>query len=327
MENTFRINENLLVDSKFKEFLIAHPFNRVVSVLLGFRTLKEVNYIAVTDKVDTVSYLPYSKVEYVEANGIDPYSNGIGRTYIKVGRLVSKLFPKNLINEYISHSHVEEFVNSYKSFFDESRIKMVVVSGQDIKKYYLDRNYLLPDVGTLWKSCMRYKDRQPFLELYAVNPDKIKMLVLLINQDGVEKVKGRAILWEDVEDSKGHKLKVMDRIYTVFDSDVYIFKRWARENGYISKYFQNAKSQNVLDINGAETYVNLSISLDNHLLEYYPYLDSFQFYDSKSGKFYNNTSKYYDYTLIQANGNPYPPEPEDSNDDTFEDGFLDFDED
>jgi len=162
------------------------------------------------------------------------------------------------------------------------------------------------------------------LELYVKNPDKVKMLVLLANEDGVERLRARALLWEDVEDTQGNKLKVMDRIYTIFDSDIYVFKNWARENGYISKFYQNAKTQNIFDINGDDKIMNLNVELKEHSLYYYPYLDTFQFYDPTSGKFHNNAESQYEYTLIQSNGALYPHEEPEPEDDMYFDPGEDF---
>ena len=319
MDNTFQINSNLFVDASFRDFIVSTEC-RVSAVIRSFETLKDVNYIGVTDKIDTISYLPDSKLEYVYANKIDPYSSGIGRTYLKVGRLVGKLLPKRLIDEYLSSSDIEEFVNIYKSFFDVSNRRLEVVDGEKLRKYYLANNYYRLERGTLWKSCMRYSDRQRFLDIYVQNPEKVKMLVMLSVQDGVERVRGRALLWE-AEDMNGNKIKVMDRIYTIFDSDILVFKKWARESGYITKAYQNAKTQNIYDINGEDT-LNLKVTLDRHLLGTYPYLDSFQFYNMDTGTFYNNTRSDYEYTLIQSDGNPYPHE--DDHDD-HDDGEYDFD--
>lgn len=308
MNNTFRINRHLTVDSGFRDFLVSSPC-RVCVVIKSIETLPGIDYIGITDKLDTISYLPSTKVEYIEANGIDPYSNGIGRVYLKIGRLVSKICSKETIDSYISGSDIEEFVNQFKSFFDESNRKLTIVDGEDIRKSYLDRNYIYPDCGTLWKSCMRYKDRQRFLDIYVKNPDIVKMLVMYTNQDGQDKVRARALLWE-AEDMKGNKIRVMDRIYTVYDSDVFIFKRWANQNGYITKFYQNAKTQSIFDINNEEVVMNLKVTLPNHNLGTWPYLDTFPFYDMRTGTFYNHENKYYDYILTQSNGGLYPPEPE-----------------
>lgn len=319
MTNTFRINDNLTISGEFKDFILATNHCRVTAVITSFQTSPDVNFLDITDKIDTVSYLPASKIEAVLGNDIDPYSDNIGRISIKIGRLISKLFPKNLIEQYISPSDIEQFVNLYKSFFDTSNQKIEIVSGEDIRKYYLDRNYSTLSTGNLWKSCMRHSERQEFLDIYVNNPDKIKMLVLFNNENGVDKVKGRALLWEDVSDKNGNHLKVMDRIYTVFDSDVHLFKRWARDNGYITKYYQNAKSQNIYDINGVETRMDLTVNIDSHKFFYYPYLDSFQFYNTTTGDFHNNPYSNFEYTLIQANGSLTNEEESDDGEDDSED--------
>lgn len=309
MQNSIYINKNLIVSDTFRDFLFIRC--RVNQMIMSFETLPDINYIMPTDKPDTVSYLPMKRIDHVIKNNLNPFDDKSGRVFIKVGRIASKLFNKNLLNEYVSDSDIEDFVNKYKSFFDQSDKKIEIVSGEMIRKYYLDRNYDYPDQGTLWRSCMRYDDRQDFLELYVKNPDKVKMLVMLKNRDGVDKVIGRALLWDCVEDLNGNKTKIMDRIYTIYDSDVIVFKRWAKDNGYIPKAYQNAKSQNIFEVDDKEVVIDLKLTLENHKLRYYPYLDSFQFYNEMEGFFYNSPKRYYDHVLIQSNGSLYPPPPED----------------
>lgn len=324
MENTFTINGYLVVDSGLRDFLTTNQ-SKICAMIMSFGTSKEVNYLSITDKIDTISYLPTSKLSRVEQLGLDPYADGIGRTEIKVGRLIYKLFPKQLVQEYIRDNDTEDFVNQFKSFFDVSNRRLIIVEGEDIRKYYLDRNYCYPDYGTLWKSCMRYRERQPFLDIYTKNPDKIKMLVMLSSQDGVEKVRARALLW-DVQDLNDNNLKIMDRIYTIYDSDVFVFKKWAREHGYIPKFYQNAKTQNIFG-DDEEMILNLKVKLDKHVLESYPYLDTFPFYDSTNGLFYNNTNRMYHFTLIQSNGSLTPPEPDEPEEEPEDDDwFSDYDD-
>ncbi len=325
MTNTFRISDNLTVDIPFKDFLSCNS-NRIAMMIMSFRTMEGINYIGTTDKPDVISFLPPSKQEYVEQNYLDPYSDGIGRAQLKVGRLVFKLFPKKLLNEYIQPTDIEDFVNSYKSFFDVSNHKLTLVKGEEMRKYYLENNYSMPEYGSLWKSCMRQYDRQMFLDLYVQNEDKVSMLVLLSTDDGAERVRGRALLWE-AEDLDGNKLKIMDRIYTIFDSDVYIFKKWARENGYITKLYQNAKSHNLFEDNGKEMVINLKMFLPNHKLNYYPYLDTFPYYDG-DGNFYNNHKMPYEYVLVQSNGGLYPPDPVDDDDayDEYDEQYVDYED-
>lgn len=328
MIESIRINEDLYVDVRFFEFLKT-SCSRVSSLILNFRTLKLVNYISISDNSEMVTLLPKSKFKMVDS-GVDPYSDGIGRIEMKIGRLISKLFDSEVINQYVKNqSTIEHFVNSYKSHFDRSNISFKVVDGDDIKKYYLERNYLAPNgnyFGTLWNSCMRYKERQKFLELYVKNPNQFKMLVMIQKVDDVEFIRGRSLLCnvKTTDDSflpKGSDVKVMDRIYYLYDSDVIAFKKWASENGYITKFEQNAKSKPFFVVGDENKFISLVLSPEFPHNSYYPYLDTFSYFKYDDGLYYNNIEMNHDYSLIQFNGRlePDPPEDEDDeNDDEVE---------
>ena len=312
-----RVSRNFNVDKLFYEFLVSIE-NKISSMILNLNVTEEINYIKVTDKPDTVSYLPSNKMDIVTKSGLDPYSNDF-RVYSKIGRIPSKLFLKNEINHYCTDSDIEQFVNLYKSFFDNSNKKLIVVDGEDIRKYYNQKNYLNHGKsGTLWNSCMRYDERQPLLDLYVYNISQCKMLVLLMD----DKVRARALLWE-ASTFDGKNVKVMDRIYTIFDSDIFAFKKWAKENGYISKFHQNSKSTNIFDIDGKEEYINLSIKPDTHLYKKYPFLDTFQFYNKRTGFFYNTECSDFNYKLVQASGSLERGEPSFNDEDDEE--IFDFD--
>jgi hypothetical protein len=72
---------------------------------------------------------------------------------------------------------------------------------------------------------MRQKERNKFMKLYAVNPEKVKMLVFFSDDD---KVRARALLWEDVKDHKDSdkSYKFMDRIYYVYEYYIVNFIGW-----------------------------------------------------------------------------------------------------
>lgn len=320
MQKYYTIN-SLLVDAYFKDFLVSTQ-NKINKMILCVDTKIDINFISPSDKSDMISYLPKNKRAKVLDAGIDPFSNEADRSRMKVGRLVQKLFTDEVLKEFeVSIKDVENFVNAYKSFFDNDRIEMKVVSGKDVKKWYLADNYALPENGTLWKSCMRYKEKQAFLELYIKNPETVKMLVMLEDdEDGVKKVRARALLWEDVKSSSS-SLKVMDRIYSIYDSDVFVFKNWAREHGYICKTYQNAKSQTLFDVGEDVLNLNLSVELENSKLEWYPYLDTFQFYNISTGTLFNFPSSDYVYQLNRANG-LLEDEPEETNHDDEDDEFV-----
>lgn len=306
--NSIKVNPNLIVDRRFFEFLV-NTDNIICSIILNTDTQPGVNYISPVNG-DMISYLPDSKVK----ESFDPFKQN-GRITIKIGRLVSKLVNDTDILKYkISQPAIEEFVNYYKSWFDESLIEYKIIEGEEIRKWYLDRNYFTPNgscVGTLWNSCMRYIDRQKFLDLYCANKN-IKMLIMTTMDLGVEKVRARAILWENVEVISSSiemspNIKIMDRIYSVFDSDIFIFKRWASQNGYIPKWEQNAKSHQFFDVKGEAIKIKCNIKIDKKDFDYYPYLDTFPFFNIMKGTLSNDEySSNWMFKLVQANGNLEP---------------------
>jgi hypothetical protein len=269
----------------------------------------EGNYIKrVDDEIDVVSFLPKSKYEKVE----NEWENG--RIKIKIGRFIRKFLTEfSFKNFKITDSLIEKFVNLYKSYFSRDTSKLKIFEGEEILKYYLEDNYHTVNgsrFGTLWNSCMRQPERNKFMKLYAKNKDKVKLLVFFSDDD---KVRARALLWEGVKDHKDStkEYKFMDRIYYVYDHDINFFKDWAKENGYISKWEQSAKTELLFDIDGEVKRLQLYVNLDDSGLSYYPYLDTFKnFYVSKN-RFSNSQNYNFDYVLVQSNGKvEREPEPD-----------------
>lgn len=316
---TIVISQNLTVDDKFYDFLM-YADDRISAMIRSIETCSIINYIAICDKPDTITFLPSNKNKV----GIDPFKSN-SRTYLRIGRLIYKLFDKKILDEFrVTDYEVEKFVNKFKSFFDTSNIKFEIISGEMIRKYYLDRSYFIPSgvvTGSLWKSCMRYIDRQKFLDLYTRNND-IQMLVMLVKvNDDMYKLRGRALLW-NVKTEENINVKIMDRIYSVFDSDIYTFKRWASENGYISKMEQNSKSQGFFDVNGISTNIKLHIKLENYIFTTYPYLDTFCYFNYSDGILYNYDKSSSFFKLNQANGTLITEDEElDIDDEIIDDDF------
>ena len=269
----------------------------------------EGNYIKrVDNEIDVVSFLPKSKYEKVENN----WENG--RVRIKIGRFVRKFLTEfSFKNFKVTDTLIEKFVNLYKSYFSRDTSKLKIFEGEEILKYYLEDNYHTLNggrFGSLWNSCMRQSERNKFMKLYAKNKDKVKLLVFFSDDD---KVRARALLWEGVKDHKDStkEYKFMDRIYYVYDHDINFFKDWAKENGYISKWDQTAKTELLFDIDGGVKRLQLYVNLDHGGLSYFPYLDTFKnFYVSKN-RFSNSQNYNFDYVLVQSNGQvERDPEPD-----------------
>jgi hypothetical protein len=271
--------------------------------------LDEGNYIKnESNELDVISFLPKSKYEKVE----DPWVNG--RVKIKIGRFVKRFLTEfSFINFHIDDKLIEKFVNIYKSYFSRDISKLKIVEGEDILNYYLEFNYHTLNGnknGSLWNSCMRQPNRNKFMRLYAENPNKVKMLVFFSDEG---KVRARALLWYGVKDHKNPDVeyKFMDRVYFYYDHDVNFFKEWAKENGYLTKWEQSAKSQMYFDENGEPVNKSLYVILDKVNFPYYPYLDTFKFFNCIKSRFSNSDYYSFDYVLIQSNGmTEREPEPE-----------------
>jgi len=271
--------------------------------------IDEGNYIKIEpNEVDVISFLPKSKYEKVE----NPWENG--RVKIKIGRFVKKFLTEFSVKNFsVDDKLIEKFVNIYKSYFSRDISKLKIVEGDDILKYYLEDNYYTSNGnknGSLWNSCMRQRERNKFMKLYSENPDKVKMLVFFSDDD---KVRARALLWYGVKDHKNPdaEYKFMDRIYFYYDHDVNFFKDWAKENGYLTKMDQSAKSQMYFIENGVAVAKSLYVVLDKSDFSYYPYLDTFKFFQFNRSRFSNSDSYNFDYVLVQSNGQmEREPEPE-----------------
>jgi hypothetical protein len=279
----------------------------------------EGNFFKYEGAADMVTYLPASKFEKVER----PWEQG--RTSIKIGRFVRKFLNEHAIKYYdVTDSRIEEFVNMFKSYFTQDESMLEIVEGKDIMKYYREDSYHTDGFrrsGSLWNSCMRQHERNRFMKLYADNPDSVKMLVYL---DGEGQVRARALLWEDVRahhDAEA-RYKVMDRIYSFYDHDVSFFKNWAAKNGYLSKLDQNAKSERIFSLpEGSDEqvgFMELYVILECSEQEFYPYLDTFKFYNAKKNRFSNSDSFRFDYTLVQSCGERERHEEEDVEDESYD---------
>lgn len=209
-----------------------------------------------------------------------------GKQSVYIGRLASAYLksvgvnPKN--HAYIKEPTVEDFVNKYKAAWDslQSKFEVEVVSGDEIKWSFNENNYFSKVNGTLAKSCMRHSYKQDYFDIYTEN-SACKMLVQKENG----RVKGRAILWnakivnDSIENAK--EILFMDRIYTNNDSDVILFIKWARDNGYYYKMDQESSADTFLMFNGDVAYEEYSmiVELDkNFTARKWPYMDTLKYY-------------------------------------------------
>ena len=210
---------------------------------------------------------------------------------VKVGKFVNAIFKKSEIN--ITNKELEDFVNKFKHIVDKRNnkfSKFKIVTGEDIRKYYLFSNYF-SEKGQLGKSCMRYERCQKYLDIYVKN--SVVSLVVLMS-DLPDKIIGRAILWTDQNGAK-----LMDRIYTNNDHDENLFKEFAIMNGF---YYKKDIHSDIF-IGPNENIKSTFIKLDRSgEYDFYPYMDSFCYYNVSNGTLGFTYNFNYDYELRDTEG-------------------------
>jgi hypothetical protein len=214
----------------------------------------DIDYIDVTDKNDTISYITRDRLERLEYDD-DQWDNKL-RQEMKVGKLIMMITPNT--NQVSLEKKISLFKSAHNAIVtNKSTFK--IVKGDEIGKWYNEDSYQ-EGTGQLNKSCMR--DKMDRLSVYYSNPDKISMLILL-NEDN--KLVGRALVWK-VDEPEG--VTYMDRIYTVYSEDVHRFEDYARQHGW--KYFEMYKYTDM------KVYFNYDLGTD----EENPYMDTFTNYYS-----------------------------------------------
>lgn len=285
---------NLNISDSLREILEEIKDASVLAERLLKRNDKEdlqedfVDYISISVEDQTkISYLSPEKMQLIDPSD---YWTTNRRVRARPGSVIQKIF-KNLLPR-----DVEIFNNLYKSALNRIKFTLKIVEGESIKRYYYGENYRNSD-GSLGSSCMKYINRQDYLNIYVDNPSIIKMLIM-VDDEGY--LLGRSLLWN----CNGYK--IMDRIYTINDEELsYHFKKWAIDNGYMYKHEQKWNNTLSFELDGKKIEQKIEIKLPFFKYQKYPYLDTFKFLDSKKGALYNYIPNDYIKTLCSADGDLY----------------------
>jgi hypothetical protein len=232
-------------------------------------------------------------------NGLDDSKIWLtSRNNIKVGRLARAILTSSSIT--VTDREIEEFSNQFKATFDamgDVFNQFDVVKGNDIAKWYKRGRYASGD-GSLNNSCMAGVDSSYF-DIYTKN--KQVSLVILYSDDSSDKIKGRAILW-DARLKDGTPIMFMDRIYTVAESDIELFKQFAQKNGWWYKTRQSYDLEYRDITNGSETISKrVFCDLDEVDFDEYPYVDTLCFINLEN-KTASNRNKNADRALRDTGG-------------------------
>jgi hypothetical protein len=139
-----------------------------------------------------------------------------------------------------------------------------------------------------------------YFDIYIKNVDVCKLIILRSVEDDT-KIVGRALLWT-LSDGK----KFVDRIYTIQDSDVQLFRDYTKENGWYTKQY-NSSSDSGRAIAPDGTLVDLgtiTVDIISGMYEAYPYLDTLKYFKPREGTLSNvRTGRGDEYTLEDTSGN------------------------
>jgi hypothetical protein len=288
-----RKTADILVSEELKDVLHQIRDNSEVAKLLlrerhSLESLVEnpVNYISFSknDK-SKLSYLTPERFATVDGD----FWGSSKRFIVKPGGLIKKIFKD------IPEKEVDKFTTLLRNIKNTPEYTFKVVSGEEIRHWYSYGTYANQG-DSLGASCMKHDGCQKYLQIYVDNSDVISMLIML-NREG--NLIGRAILWNLPD------VKVMDRIYTNNDGDYpYQFKKWADENGYIYKREQKWNNTLFFESKGISLYKEISLTLKSSDYRYYPYLDTFKFFNHKTKTFSNKLPENVDniLTISQPDG-------------------------
>jgi len=208
---------------------------------------------------------------------------GHKNSVIKIGRLVKSILSG--LNITFPDSEYDKFVTEYKSKYDFIKMSfsnIEVISGEEIRKYYLLSNYETTNISTLQNSCMRHSHCQKFFDIYVKNPDVCRMVIRRSFIDD-SKITARSLLW-----SLSNGKTMVDRIYYSKEQEQNLFEDWAISNGY---YYQNKEGDFLLNGNKVSFDFSPEVELKNYKFKYYPYMDTFKFLNSENGTLYENVDR------------------------------------
>ena len=232
----------------------------------------------VENKNDYISYTPVNKIDEFISKDIWVKN----RNSQKIGRFIYQLLGDD-------SARIESFVNIYKAEIKllNNNNNFELIKGKDISNFYSERSYK-PGGGSLNKSCMRHDRCQDYFYFYTANENKVNLLILKDSRDP-SKIIGRALVWY-IDDPK---ITFMDRIYTTLDSDFNLFIKYAKSKGWYYKLTQGVVERSFINpINDKEIQIKCKIFLKDEEYQYYPYLDTFYFFDIKNNYLTNDENEY-----------------------------------
>jgi hypothetical protein len=246
-----------------------------------------------------------------------------GRNPFKIGRFINAVFP----GEFTS-GEIENFTNSYKAVQKAGDAE--IVEGEEIRKWYLEDNYLnmTQPLGT---SCMRYAKCQSYFDIYVKNSDVCKMACIFeLDDKGEKKLAGRAIVWKVSKvkfwNESGPDFEwFMDRQYGVSDDVITKLRNYAVKKGWAYKTKNSTNEYYDITIGSSNYKCNLEVQLGDFQFSRFPYMDTFKRYDPDNNILYNDIeSSKEGYYLLSNTGGGYELTGEEDEDEDDRTVWSDF---
>lgn len=175
---------------------------------------------------------------------------------------------KKIFTDRFTEQEYSDFCSLFKVYHPSSdimgRYEYRFVKGRDIQRWYNEERYH-SEAGSLGNSCMRYDYCESYLQIYADNPDAVKLLIVTDQED---KLVGRSLVWKD---------KWFDRAYAISEDIEKGIIVHLTDSGLIDVYNKNV----------GLIAIELETSEDDY--SEFPYMDTFK--GLSGSTLYNSESK------------------------------------
>lgn len=282
----------LNMSTSLRDLLYEHSADsKVANTLINdYRTTTEFgDYLAM--RGGQITYLPKGRKHELNEDGSWKREN---RQEGRPAKIVRRFIRSDFSDVWLTDKDFEIFANLIKSQDISAIGDFKMVSGEDIR-YWYDGNRYARNTGSLYNSCMRYEQCQPYFDIYVHNPEVCRMLVL-VNKGALY---GRALVW-----SLGDNKFYMDRIY---GNDMVIegFKDYAREQGWIHRYYNTYNHERQLVVDGKVVDKQITLQLQQYRFNSYPYMDTMKYFDPVKGTI-SNVHRSNSYVIANGHGEVQP---------------------
>lgn len=267
---------------------------------------KAAEHIADLFNLDTSKDVEVSRYYFFRQNTPDSPVYLKNRVSTSIGRLINKLYSKEFEASGQPGFDIESFTTLFKSYRKKKNGEFDLVKGGNISYWYHEDNYSddADDDTSLGNSCMKYSDCEDYVQFYDLNPDKVSLLILKDIEEP-DKIIGRALIW-NLTEPKGRIF--MDRIYVVDYVDEQLFKNYAIEKGWLYKKKQTYSNSEVIDPTGKCDEDTLLVVEGMKRNQFYPYMDSLNYYSSDLEILSNKEKFFDDYEYEDFYGDRYKKE-------------------